>query len=230
MTITNKTKQMSFSANTYVHTLSENEHIFAICTEIVIKMDTITHFDREKPFNQLPKLPPSQEIIDKEVLIEWGLASRNLAALNKNLQRLPDPLMLVNTISLREAKSSSEIENIFTTDDELYKAISETIREEQATGAAKEVLRYREALWTGFYNMKETGSITLETLVKVFQQVKNASQRIRSPISKIVIRRGNSEFRSGEVIYTPPRGEGVVKELLENLVTYLSGKDRKSVV
>jgi len=208
--------------------LSENEHIFAICTEIVIKMDTITHFDREKPFNQLPKLPPSQEIIDKEVLIEWGLASRNLAALNKNLQRLPDPLMLVNTISLREAKSSSEIENIFTTDDELYKAISETIREEQATGAAKEVLRYREALWTGFYNMKETGSITLETLVKVFQQVKNASQRIRSPISKIVIRRGNSEFRSGEVIYTPPRGEGVVKELLENLVTYLSGNDSDS--
>jgi len=186
--------------------LSENEHIFTICTEIVIKMDTITHFDREKPFNQLPKLPPSQEIIDKEVLIEWGLASRNLAALNKNLQRLPDPLMLVNTISLREAKSSSEIEKIFTTDDELYKAISETIREEQATGAAKEVLRYREALWTGFYNMKETGSITLETLVKVFQQVKNASQRIRSPQSKIVIRRGNSEFRSGEVIYTPPQG------------------------
>jgi Fic family protein len=136
--------------------------------------------------------------------------------------------MLVNTISLREAKSSSQIENIFTTDDELYKAISETIREEQATGAAKEVLRYREALWTGFYNMKETGSITLETLVKVFQQVKNASQRIRSPQSKIVIRRGNSEFRSGEVNYTPPRGEGVVKELLENLVTYLAGNDSYS--
>ena len=128
--------------------MSENEHIFAICTEIVIIMDTITHFDREKPFNQLPKLPPSQEIIDKEVLIEWGLASRNLAALNKNLQRLPDPLMLVNTISLREAKSSSEIENIFTTDDDLYKAISQTKREEMATGAAKEVLRYLEAICT----------------------------------------------------------------------------------
>jgi Fic family protein len=186
--------------------LSENEHIFATCTEIAIKMDTTTGFDREKPFNQLPKLPPSQEIIDKEVLIEWGLASRNLAALNKNLQRLPDQLMLVNTISLREAKSSSEIENIFTTDDELYKAISQTLREEQATGAAKEVLRYREALWTGFSNMKETGSITLETLIKVFQQVKNTSQRIRSPQSKVVIRRGNIEFRSGEVIYTPPQG------------------------
>ena len=186
-------------------------------------MDAKIRFDREKPFNQLPKLPPSQENIDKDVLIEWGLASRNLAALNKNLQRLPDPSMLINTISLREAKSSSEIENIFTTDDELYKAISETIREESATGAAKEVLRYREALWTGFHNMKGKGSITLETLVKVFQQIKNTTQRIRTPQSKVVIKRGNSEFRSGEVIYTPPRGEGIVEGFLENLVDYLAG-------
>ena len=205
--------------------MSENEHIFAICSEIDKQMDVKTRFDREEPFNQLPKLPPSKEIINKEVLIDWGLASRNLAALNKNLQRLPDPLMLVNTISLREAKSSSEIENIFTTDDELYKAISETIREENATGATKEVLRYREALWIGFYDMKEKGSITLETLIKVFQQIKNTPQRIRSPQSKIVIKRGNSEFRSGEVIYTPPRGEGIVEDLLENLVAYLAGND-----
>ena len=142
-------------------------------------MDERIRFDREKPFNQLPKLPPSQEILSKEVLIDWGLASRNLATLNKNLQRLPDPLMLVNTISLREAKSSSEIENIFTTDDELYKAISETIREENATGAAKEVLRYREALWTGFYDMKKKGSISLDTMIKVFQQIKNTTQNVR---------------------------------------------------
>ena len=188
-------------------------------------MDTKIYFDREKPFNQLPKLPPSQESIDKEVLIEWGLASRNLAALNRNLQRLPDPSMLVNTISLREAKSSSEIENIFTTDDELYKAISETIKEENATGAAKEVLRYREALWTGFHDMKDKEIINLETMIKVFQQIKDTPQRIRTPQSKIVIKRGNSEFRSGEVIYTPPRGEGIVEELLENLVEYLAGKE-----
>jgi len=205
--------------------LSENEHIFAICSEIDLKMDVKTRFDRKEPYNQLPRLPPSKEIINKEILIEWGLASRNLAALNKNLQRLPDPLMLVNTISLREAKSSSEIENIFTTDDELYKAISETIREENTTGAAKEVLRYREALWTGFYDMKEKGSITMETLVKVFQQIKNTQQRNRSPQSKIVIKLENSEFRSGEVIYTPPRGEGIVEDLLENLVAYLAGND-----
>jgi Fic family protein len=84
-------------------------------------------FDRSQPFNQLPQLPPPEEIIDKEVLLQWGYASRNLAELNKNLHRLPDPLMLVNTISLQEAKSSSEIENIFTSDDELYVAISDPL-------------------------------------------------------------------------------------------------------
>jgi len=57
--------------------------------------------------------------------------------------------MLVNTITLKEAKSSSEIENIFTTDDELYRAISDSVKEENASPTTKEVLRCREALWTG---------------------------------------------------------------------------------
>ena len=107
-------------------------------------------FNRTKPYNQLPFLPPSEDIVDKDVLIQWGYASRNLAELNKNLQRLPDPAVLVNTVSLREAKSSSEIENIFTTNEELYKAITETVKEESASPATKEVLRYREALWAGY--------------------------------------------------------------------------------
>jgi Fic family protein len=185
-------------------------------------------FDRAKPFNQLPKLPPSERIIDKEVLLAWGLASRNLAALNRNLLRLPDPLMLINTISLREAKSSSEIENIFTTDDEIYKAISDRIREENASGAAKEVLRYREALWAGYYDLKKGGNITKETLISVFQQIKNTTQTIRPPQSRVVIRREDSDFRSGEVIYTPPMGEGVVEEFLDNLINYLGSDDSKN--
>ena len=102
-------------------------------------------FERTKPFNQLPFLPPEGNIIDEDVLLEWGYASRNLAELNKNILRLPNPAMLINTISLQEAKSSSEIENIFTTEDELYKAVSETIKEQNASPNTKEVLRYREA-------------------------------------------------------------------------------------
>lgn len=85
-------------------------------------------YDRKIPYNDLPDLPPQKEILDKDVLLKWGMASRNLAELNKNVLRIPNPSMLVNTIALREAKTSAEIENIFTTNEELYKAISSQIK------------------------------------------------------------------------------------------------------
>jgi Fic family protein len=78
-------------------------------------------------------------------------ASRALATVNSNVLRLPNPDMLINTIGLQEAKTSTAIENIFTTEDELYKAISDTAREEKINAATKEVLRYREALWGGYH-------------------------------------------------------------------------------
>ncbi len=179
-------------------------------------------FDRNIPHNQLPLLPPPEEAIDNAVLLKWGLASRALAELNKNILRLPNPNMLVNTISLQEAKSSSEIENIFTTDDELYKAISDNIKEENANPNTKEVLRYREALWTGYAEILEKGKIDTELIIKVFQQIKNTKQNIRPPQSQVTIKRGQSEFRAGETIYTPPRGQGIIEAKMENLLEFLN--------
>src|SRR5690554_6655610 len=175
-------------------------------------------FDRNVPYNDLPLLPPSQEVFDTDVLTKMGYASRALAELNKNILRLPNPTMLVNTITLQEAKSSSAIENIFTTEDELYKAASDTIKEENANFNTKEVLRYREALWAGHYDILEKGKIDLDSVVKVYQQIKDTKQGIRAPQSQVVIKRGQSEFRSGEVIYTPPRGKGIVEEKMGNLI------------
>jgi Fic family protein len=179
-------------------------------------------FDRNQPYNQLPLLPPGEDIIDKEVLLQWGYASRNLAELNKNLLRLPNPFMLINTITLQEARSSSEIENIFTTEDELYKAVSDSVKEESATPNTKEVLRYREALWTGYNLIKEKGEITLETIIRVYQKIKNTTQDLRPPQSPVVIRRGKSELRPGEIIYTPPQGKGILESYMDNLVDFLS--------
>jgi Fic family protein len=178
-------------------------------------------YDRNKPYNELPLLPPNNEMIDHEILIKWGLASRALAELSANILRLPNPTMLVNTISLQEAKSSSAIENIFTTEDELYKATSDS-KESNHTPNTKEVLRYREALWTGYQKIIEKGVINNELIINVFQQVKNTTEGIRSPQSLTVIHRGSSEFRSGEVIYTPPRGKGVIEEKMNNLILYLN--------
>lgn len=179
-------------------------------------------FDRNVPYNDLPDLPPSELIFDKEILLKWGIASRALAELNRNIMRMPNPTMLVNTITLQEAQTSTAIENIFTTDDELYKAVSDSIREEATDNATKEVLRYREALWKGYNTIKSKNKLDETTIIKVFQQIKNTRQGIRPPQSQVVIKRGQSEFKPGEIIYTPPRGQGIIEKKIKNLIEFLN--------
>lgn len=184
-------------------------------------------YDRTKPFNNLPPLPPQKNIEeDIEILKKLVTTSRALATTNSSVQRLPNPYMLINTIALQEAKNSTAIENIFTTEDELYKAVSDSIKESNANPATKEVLRYREALWHGYDQLKEKDNIDLESIVSIFQQIKNSSSGLRAPQSLTVIQRGQSEFRSGEVIYTPPRGEGIIEEMMNNLLGYLNDDEK----
>jgi Fic family protein len=180
-------------------------------------------FDRNNPFNDLPLLPPSSKIDDdSDILKKLVSASRALASVNINVMRLPNPYMLVNTIALQEAKTSTEIENIFTTEDELYKAVSDNKSEEKADLATKEVLRYREALWAGYHAMNETKILNLQSVLSIFRQIKNTTSGIRPPQANVVIKRGQSELRPGEIIYTPPRGNDIVELLMDNLLTYLN--------
>ncbi|CAN5434338.1 Fic family protein [soil metagenome] len=182
-------------------------------------------FDRNLPYNDLPDLPPSENIIDKDILLKWGLASRALAGLNKNILRIPNPLMLVNTISLQEAQSSTAIENIFTTEDELYKAVSDTVKEAGANPATKEVLRYREALWGGYATLIKKKKFDKSVAIKIFQQILNTKQSIRPPQSQVVIKRGQSKIKPGEIIYTPPRGSGILEQKMDNLFKFLNLDD-----
>jgi len=180
-------------------------------------------FDRNKPFNHLPLLPPSGKIDDdSDILKKLVSSSRALASVNINVMRLPNPYMLVNTIALQEAKASTEIENIFTTEDELYKAVSDNKSEEKADLAVKEVLRYREALWAGYHTLQETKILNLQSILSIFRQIKNTTSGIRPPQANVAIRRGQSEFRPGEIIYTPPRGNDIVDQLMDNLLSYLN--------
>jgi Fic family protein len=184
-------------------------------------------FDRNKPFNELPLLPPSAAIDDDpDILKKLVSASRALASVNMNVMRLPNPYMLVNTITLQEARTSSEIENIFTTEDELYKAVSDTINEDKADAAAKEVIRYREALWAGFHAMEKIKAIDLPLIISIFRRIKNTASGLRPPQANVFIKRGQSELRPGEVIYTPPRGHDIVEKLINNLINYFSDHDK----
>jgi len=184
-------------------------------------------YDRNQPFNNLPLLPPPQDIEDDvEILKKLVSASRALASVNTSVLRLPNPFMLINTIALQEAKTSTAIENIFTTEDELYKAISDTLQEGNANTATKEVLRYREALWEGHRLIDEKKVIDLECIISVFRQVKNTSAGLRPAQSQTSIKRGQSELRAGEIIYTPPRGTGLVEKLMDNLIDYLNNDEK----
>lgn len=180
-------------------------------------------YDRNSPFNDLPVLPPASTLDnDAEILKKLVSASRALASVDSNVLRLPNPYMLVNTIALQEAKASTAIENIFTTEDELYKAISDTVNESKANPATKEVLKYREALWEGNRQLEKEKTISLTLITRIFQQIKSTQAALRSPQAQIVIKQGQSEFRTGEIVYTPPRGEGVIEKLMDNLIDYLN--------
>ena len=180
-------------------------------------------FDRTKPYNQLPILPPSKEIDQNPVILKKLVsASRALATVNGNINRLPNPSMLVNTIALQEAKTSTEIENIFTTEDELYKAISDSKNERSVNVATKEVLKYREALWSGYRLLQDNNQITTQLIENICNQIKGTTLGYRPPQAQVVIKRGQSDLKPGEIIYTPPRGEGVIEKLMGNLMEYLN--------
>ena len=99
-------------------------------------------YDRNTPYNELPLLPPPEDrVIDTEILQKWGIARAAIAKLDGITNTLDDPQIMVNTIALQEAKESSKIENIVTTTDALYQAMSLSATELKSV-AVKEVLRY----------------------------------------------------------------------------------------
>lgn len=184
-------------------------------------------FDRLTPYNDLPLLPPNKDIENNPIILKRLVsASRALATVNGNLNRLPNPLMLINTLALQEAKTSTEIENIFTTEDELYKAISDTNKDAKINPATKEVLKYREALWAGFKELQINNKIDTNLIKQIFNQIKKTSSGYRPPQAQVVIKRGESEFRPGEIVYTPPRDEGLIASLMDNLVDYLNNDEK----
>ena len=105
-------------------------------------------FDPKQPYNSLPPLPPTVDVESRAVLKQAIAASRALAELKGHGGVIPNQAMLINSLVLQEAKASSEIENIVTTNDALFRAMAAGLG--TVDPATKEVLRYREALWRGF--------------------------------------------------------------------------------
>ena len=181
--------------------------------------------DRNKPWNDLPALPIATELYrNVNVLEALANAKAALARLHGRSIAIPNQGLLINAISLQEAKESIAIENIFTTDDDLYKAYSEH-SSEQIEGPAKEVLRYREALWHGYEYLKNKDTFDLEYFIRIYRTIKQTNDGIRPPFLQTYIRQGGSGPNAGNAVYVPPRGDGVVKKKLDNLLEFVNDDD-----
>jgi len=182
--------------------------------------------DRTKPWNDLPDLPIDPALYrDVEIYEQLGQAKEALALLAGRSIAIPNPAMLINSITLQEAKVSSEIENVFTTEDELYKAVSDSPSDPEASASTKEVLRYREALWDGHHYLEKNGAFDRDYFVRLYRIIQESGDGIRPPFARTFIRMGGTGPNAGKPAYTPPRGDGVVEAKLDNLIEFLNNDD-----
>lgn len=182
--------------------------------------------DRTKPWNDLPDLPINPALYrDVDIYEQLGQAKEALALLAGRSIAIPNPAMLINSITLQEAKVSSEIENVFTTEDELYKAVSDSSSDAEASPSTKEVLRYREALWDGHHYLEEHGAFDQDYFVRLYRIIQESGDGIRPPFARTFIRMGGTGPNAGKPAYTPPRGDGVVEAKLDNLINFLNRDD-----
>ena len=170
-------------------------------------------FNACNPFNDLPALPPHSEVETKAVLKKCITARAALAELKQSCELIPDARMLVNTLPMLEAQASSEIENIITTTDALFEYAS--LGERYADPATKEALRYRTALREGveYLRQRPLGTRLAEQLCSRIKGVDMAVRKVPGTALK--------SSKTGQVIYTPPEGETLLREKLSNWERYL---------
>ena len=172
----------------------------------------------EKPYNELPLLPLDGDFITKKVLQKTIEANKALAELKGIASIIPNQVIILNALTLKEAKDSSEIENIFTTQDALYKAFSTDGN--AGDPSTKEVLNYREALWQGFELIKSKKLITTKEIVKIQQILVGNGAGIRS-LPGTALKNG----KTGATIYTPPFGKDIIEAKLKNLEKFINTSD-----
>ena len=164
--------------------------------------------------NSLKMLPPKVELETKNVLKQLARSHRYLAELKGFSDMIPNKNILINAITINEAKDSSEIENIVTTHDELFKMMSS---ESYTSPASKEVVNYRTAIWKGYNLVKENQFISTNMLVDVHNIIEPNKSGIRKIPGTVL-----KNQATGEVIYTPPSGEVTIVSYLNNLEEYIN--------
>ena len=174
-------------------------------------------WDPERPYDDLPPLPPPTVLETTVVLKSLIEARAALAQLDEAAARLPNPAVLLNAASILEAQASSEIENIVTTTDELFRLADRV--DVTASREAKEALRYRQALFRGVA-MLQSRPLTAATAAEVCTVTAARQMSVRNlPGTRI------ANPTTGEIVYSPPEGSDVITDKLANWERFLHADD-----
>ena len=166
----------------------------------------------DQPYNDLPPLPPAAEVETRPVLKQCIAARAALAELKQAAELIPNQGVLINALPLLEAQASSEIENIVTTTDRLFQYQSAG---EQADPATREALRHSSALLDGYRALKQF-PLNTRTAEQICSRIKGIEMQVRRVPGAALANQA-----TGEVIYTPPVGEDLLRIKLANWERYL---------
>ena len=158
--------------------------------------------------------PPNNNFESVEVLKKLAQAHRYLAELKGLARSIPNEGILIDTLTLQEAKDSSEVENIVTTHDELFKAGVGDLR---GTPAAKEVRDYSAALKFGFSKVRSTGLLRLNDILEIQAIIKRNNAGLRR-LPGTALKTADT----GEIVYEPPQDPGDIERLMAGLVEYIN--------
>jgi Fic family protein len=172
-----------------------------------------------KPTYQLPALPPPGELETPAVLRELTRAHRHLAELKGRAASIPNQSILIDTLSLQEAKASSEIENIVTTQDELFQA--SLFLDGPGSPAAKEVASYRDALKCGFDSLGQNhGLLTNNAIIEMFRVLKRTTEGFRATPGTAL-----KNEATGALVYVPPQDQGEIIAHMTALERFINDDD-----
>lgn len=160
----------------------------------------------------MTKLPYNLDFDDIAMLKALNNANHKLGQLNGAINLLPNPYVIFNAITLGEAKESSEIENIVTTFDEIFKEMSCS----KANPASKEVLNYRQAMLRGYNLIKESGFLSVNHIIEIHHIVEPETGDLRKLSGTVIM-----NAKTGEILHTPPQNYEEILDYLANLEKYI---------
>lgn len=168
----------------------------------------------------LTELDPNR-FFSRSILRQLAASTRQLAELKGVAASIPHQEILINTLGIQEAKDSSEIENIITTHDELYK--DDIALTNAGNAAAKEVMRYRQALWIGFKSVQQTGLLLNQHILAMQSELELNAAGFRKLPGTVL------KNSSGQVVYSPPQNAQEVIKLMRDLEAFINEPERFDV-